>query len=123
MAHLAGIDKGPVLDWVDDNGLMERYQIWKKRVEILFHRPLNAAGDGIKCNYLIFWAGKTGMDLVDKWETEGKLTEANCNDIRQYFELFGEHILSKSNTLIAIVELKRLFQGALSLEDFHVKAL
>ena len=33
MAHLAGIDKGPVLDWVDYNGLMKRYQIWKKRVE------------------------------------------------------------------------------------------
>ena len=26
MAHLAGIDKGPVLDWTDDNGLMEHYQ-------------------------------------------------------------------------------------------------
>ena len=77
MAHLAGIDKGPVLDWVDDNGLMECYQIWKKRVEILFCGPLHAAGDGVKCNYLIYWAGKTGMDLVDKWETKGKLTEAN----------------------------------------------
>ena len=25
MAHLAGINKGPVLDWTDDNGLMECY--------------------------------------------------------------------------------------------------
>ena len=43
----------------------------------MFCGPLNTAGDGVKCNYLIYWAGKTGMDLVDKWETEGKLTEAN----------------------------------------------
>ena len=63
MAHLAGIDKGPVLDWVDDNGLTERYCIWKKRVEILFRGPLNTANDGVKCNYLIYWAGETGMDL------------------------------------------------------------
>ena len=102
---------------------MECYWIWKKRVEILFCRPLHAAGDGIKCNYLIYWAGETGMDLVDKWETKGKLTKANCNNINWYFELFEEHISPKSNTLIAIVELKRLFQGALSLEDFHTKAL
>ena len=31
--------------------------------------------------------------------------------------------LTKSNALIAIVELKRLFQGSMSLEDFHTKAL
>ena len=123
MAHLAGIDKGPVLDWTDDNGIMERYRIWKKRVEILFRGPLSTAGDGVKCNYLIYWAGKMGMDLVDKWETEGKLTDVNRNNINRYFELFEEHISPKSNALIAIVELKRLFQGTLSLEDFHTKAL
>ena len=81
MAHLAGIDKGPILDWTDDNGIMERYHIWKKRVEILFCGPLSTTGDGVKCNYLIYWAGKTGMDLVDKWETEGKLTDVNQNNI------------------------------------------
>ena len=37
--------------------------------------------------------------------------------------LFEEHIAPKSNTLIAVVELKRLFQGSMSLEDFHTKAL
>ena len=123
MAHLVGINKGPVLDWTDDNGIMERYWIWKKRVEILFRGPLNTAGDGVKCNCLIYWAGKMGMDLEDKWETEGKLTDVNRNNIDQYFELFEEHISLKSNALIAIVELKRLFQGTLSLEDFHTKAL
>ena len=123
MARLAGIDKGPILDWTDDNGIMERYQIWKKRVEILFHGPLNTAADGVKCNYLIYWAGEMGMDLVDKWETEGKLTNVNRNTIDRYFELFEEHISPKSNALIAIVELKRLFQGTMSLEDFHTKAL
>ena len=31
MAHLVGIDKGPVLDWTDDNSLMEHFRKWKKR--------------------------------------------------------------------------------------------
>ena len=41
----------------------------------------------------------------------------------QGIELFVEHISPKSNALLAIVELKRLFQGSMSLEDFHTKAL
>ena len=64
------------------------------------------------------------MELVDKWETEGKITDANCNkQIDRYFTLFEENISPKSNALIAIVELKRLFQGSMSLEDFHTKVL
>ena len=123
MAHLAGIDKGPVLDWTDNNSLLEHFRKWKKKVEILFRGPLNAASNGVKCNYIIYCSGETGMELVDKWETEGKITDANRKNIARYFELFEEHILPKSNALIMIVELKKLFQGSMSLEDFHTKAL
>ena len=49
------------------------------------------------------------MELVDKWETKGKITDANRNQIDRYFTLFEEHIAPKSNALIVIVELKRLF--------------
>ena len=63
------------------------------------------------------------MELVDKWETEDKINDGNRNQIARYFELFEEHISLKSNALITIVELKRLFQETLSLEDFHTKAL
>ena len=77
----------------------------------------------MKCNYIIYWSGKNGTELVDKWETEDKITDENCNQIDRYFTLFEEHISPKSNALIAIVELKRLFQGSMSLEDFHTKAL
>ena len=63
------------------------------------------------------------MELVDKWETEDKINDANHNDIARYFELFEEHISPKSNALITIVELKRLFQETLSRADFHTKVL
>ena len=108
MAHLAGINKGPILDWTDDNGLLECFRKWKKKVEILFRGPLNTANDAVKCNYIIYWSGQLGMDLVHKWETEGKITDMNHNQIDRYFTLFEEHIFPKSNTLITIVELKRL---------------
>ena len=122
MAHLAGIDKGPVLDWTDDNGLMGCFRKWKK-VEILFKCQLSNANDPVKCNYIIHWSGEIGMELVDKWEIEGKIHDANRNNINRYFKLFEEHIAPKSNALIVIVELKRLFHGSMSLEDFHTKAL
>ena len=51
------------------------------------------------------------MELVDKWETEGKITDANHNQINRYFALFEEHISPKSNALIAIVELKETVPG------------
>ena len=63
------------------------------------------------------------MELVDKWEIKGKIVDGNRNNIHRYFEIFEEHIASKLNVLIAVVELKRLFQGSMSLEDFHTKAL
>ena len=31
MAHLAGMDKGPEMDWTNDNGLDECYRKWKKK--------------------------------------------------------------------------------------------
>ena len=64
----------------------------RRRWKFYSDGPLNAAGDGVKCNYIIYWSGETGMELVDKWETEGKITEANRNNIARYFELFEEHI-------------------------------
>ena len=56
-------------------------------------------------------------------KSEGKIHDGNRNQIDRYFKLFEEHIAPKSNALIAVVELKRLFQGSMSLEDFHTKAL
>ena len=43
--------------------------------------------------------------------------------MNRYFDLFEEHIVPKSNALIAVVELKRLLQGYMNLEYFHTKAL
>ena len=40
-----------------------------------------------------------------------------------YWNLFEEYIHPQTNQLIAVVELKRLFQGSMPLEDFHTKAI
>ena len=123
MSHLVGIDKGPVMDWTNDLRLDEHYRKWKKQVEVLFKGPLNGVTDAVKCNYIIYWNGDHGMDLVDKWTTEGKITDGNKDTLNTYWGKFEEYIHPQTNKLIAVVELKRLFQGTMSLEDFHTKAM
>ena len=92
-------------------------------MEILFKGPLNNANDPVKCNYIIYWSGEVGMELVDKWEIEGKIHDGNSESISTgILNLFEEHIASKSNALIVVVELKRLFQGSINLGDFHTES-
>ena len=92
-------------------------------MEVLFKGPLSEVTETIKCNYVIYWSGDHGMDLVDKWTTEGKITDANKDELNTYWKHFEEYIHPQTNQLIAVVELKQLFQGTLTLEDFHTKAM
>ena len=123
MAHLVGINKGPVIYWTNDSGLDESYRKWKKQVEVLFQGPLSGVNEGVKCNYVIYWSGDHGVDLVDKWTTEGAISDGNKNTLKTYWDKFDEYVHPQTNKLIAVVEFKRLFQGTLSLEDFHTKAI
>ena len=63
------------------------------------------------------------MDLVDKWTAKGKNNDGNKDQQNTYWTQFENYIHPQTNQLLAVVELKRLFQGSLSLEDFHTKAL
>ena len=90
---------------------------------VLFKRPLNRVAEAVKCNYVIYWSGDHGMDLVDKWTTENKINDGNKDTLQTYWERFDEYVHPQTNNPIAVVELKQLFQGTMSLEDFHTKAM
>ena len=80
-------------------------------MEVLFRGPLNGVTEAVKCNYLIYWSGDHGMDLVDKWTIVGKITDGNKETLNTYWGKFEEYIHPQTNKLIAVVELKQLFQG------------
>ena len=46
------------------------------------------------------------MDLVDKWTTEGAITNGNKNTLQTYWNKFDGHVHPKTNKLLAVVELK-----------------
>ena len=75
-------------------------------MEILFKGPLAELTDAVRCNYIIYWSGDHGMDLVDKWTTEKSITDGNKNNTKTYWNKFEECIHPKTNKLIAVVELK-----------------
>ena len=76
-------------------------------MEVLFKGPLSGVTDAVKCNYVIYWSGDHGMDLVDKWTTEGKsINDGNKNNLKTYWDKFEEYIHPQTNKLIAVVELK-----------------
>ena len=55
-------------------------------MEIPFKGQLNEVAEAVKCNYVIYWSSDHGMDLVDKWTTEGKINEENKEVLKTYWE-------------------------------------
>ena len=51
--------------------------------------------------YMIYWSGEHGMDLVDKWTTEGKIKDDNKNLLATYWKQIEEYIHPQTNQLIA----------------------
>ena len=68
--------------------LAERYRRWKKRVEVLFKGPLNTVAEELNVTMSSYWSGDHGMELVDKWTAEGKITDANKDTLDTLLDTF-----------------------------------
>ena len=72
--------------------------------------------------------GEEGSILISKCITEGKIPDDDDNEVtskkkcQTYWQLFKDNAKPKSNSLIAVVEIKRLFQDYMILEQFVIKA-
>ena len=75
-------------------------------MEVLFRGPSIGVTEAVKCNYMIYWSGDHGMDLVDNSTTEAKINDGNKNALNTYWKQFEEYIHPQTNQLTAVVELK-----------------
>ena len=60
-------------------------------MEVLFKGLLSDVNEGVKCNYVIYWSGDHGMDLVDKWTTEKAIniiTDGNKINLKTYWNTY-----------------------------------
>ena len=71
--------------------------------------------------------GEEGSKLISQWTAEGKITDddeeaTSKKKLRTYWQLFKDYAKPRSNSLIAVVEIKRLFLGSMKLEQFVTEA-
>ena len=58
---------------------------------------VNGVTEAVMCNYLIYWSGDHGMDLVDKWTAEAKINDGNKETLNTYWTHFEEYIHPQTN--------------------------
>ena len=109
---LAGMDLGPKIDWTLDNGLYQRFKVFKKRCIDILSGPLNITSDKNQVCYLRYWMGEEGSKLISQWTVEGKITDddgeaTSKKKLITYWQLFEDYTKPRSNSLTAVVELKR----------------
>ena len=107
---LAGMDLGPKMDWTLDNGLYQRFKVFKERCIDILSGPLHATPEENQVNYLRYWMGEEGSKLIFQWTAEGKITDddeetTSKKKLRTYWQLFKDCTKPRSNSLIAVVEL------------------
>ena len=108
---LAGMDLGPKMDWTLDNGLYQRFKVFKERCIDILSGPLHATPEENQVHYLHYWMGEEGSKLISQWTAEGKITDDDTEatskkKLRTYWQLFKDYTKPRSNSLIAVFELK-----------------
>ena len=108
---LVGMDLVPTMDWTLDNGLCQRFKVFKERCIDILSGPLHATPEENQVRYLHYWTEEEGLKLISKRTTEGKITDditeaTSKKKLNMYWQLFKDYKKPRSNSLIAVVELK-----------------
>ena len=72
---LAAMDLGPKMDWTLDNGLYQRFKVFKERCIDILSGPLHATPEENLVHYLCYWMGEEGSKFISQWTAEGKITD------------------------------------------------
>ena len=108
---IAGMDLGPHMDWTLDNGLYQRFKVFKERCIDILSVLLHVMAEENQVYYLRYQTGEKGSKLISQWTVEGKITDndeeaTSKKKLRTYWQLFEDYTKPRSNCLIAVVELK-----------------
>ena len=78
---LAGKDRGPKMDWTLDNGLYQRFKVFKERCTDILSGPLHVIPEENQAYYLRYWMEEEGSKLISQWTAEGKITDDDEEEI------------------------------------------
>ena len=101
--------------------------MFKERCIDILSGPLHATPEENQVYYLQYWTWEEGSKCISQWTAEGKITDddkeaTSKKKLKTYLWLFKNYTKPRLNSLIAVVELKRLFQGSMTLEQFVTQA-
>ena len=90
---LAGMDLGPTMDWTLDNGLYQRFKVFKERCIDILCGPVHATPEENHVHYLCYWMGEEGSNLISQWTLGGKITDDDTEatskkKLKTYWQLF-----------------------------------
>ena len=88
----------------------------KKRCIDILSGPLHAIPEENQVYYLRYWIGEEGSKLISLWTVEGKNTDdeeevTSKKKLNTYWQLFEDYAKPRSNSLITVVELKKIISG------------
>ena len=72
---LVGMDLGPKMDWTLDNGLYQRFKVFKEKCIDILSGPLHATPEENQAHCLCYWNRDDGSKLISQWTAEGKITD------------------------------------------------
>ena len=113
---LAGIDLGPKMDWTIDNGLYQRFKVFKERSIDILSGPLHAIPEENQVYCLRYWMGEEGSKLISQWTVEGKITDddeevTSKKKLWTYWQLYKDCAKPRSNSLLQLWNLQKIIPG------------
>ena len=90
---------------------MDSIKVFKVRCTDILSVPLHAIPEENQVYYLGYWMGEESSKRISQWPAEGKITdgdeeETSKKKLKTYWQLFKDYVQPRSNSLIAVVELK-----------------
>ena len=83
------MDVDPKMDWTVDNGLYQRFKVFKERCIDILSGPLYATPEENQVHYLHYWMGEEGSKPISLWTADGKITD---DDTEATSKRSSEHI-------------------------------
>ena len=104
--------------WTQNNTLYEHFQLWRAQVNHILEGPLHGVPEEQKVHYLCMCSGIEGNRYIEHFKAEGTITEENGKRLKTYWGSFDNILKTEGNPLIAVCQLKHLYQGKMSIDEF-----
>ena len=96
------MDLGPKMDWTLDNGLYQRFKVFKERCIDILSGPLHATTEENQVHLSALLDGRSSKP-ISQWTAEGKVTDDDTEamskkKLRTYWQLFKDYMKLRSNS-------------------------